>query len=66
MNNMPLLQKALAEDWEKLPAVIQRHYSIAGGAGSSLKGGMEIGYPSYLLPLIFLIHLCGRAGFKAW
>jgi len=64
MDNIPLLQKTLAEDWNKLPAVIQRHYSIDDGASSCLKGRMEIGYPSYLLPLIFLIHLCGGLVFR--
>ena len=59
MDNTPFLQKTLAEDWNNLPAVIQRHYSINNGASSCLKGRMEIGYPNYLLPLIFLIHLCG-------
>jgi len=59
MDNIPLLQKALSEDWHKLPAVIQRHYSIDSGSGSRLKGCMEVGYPNHLLPLISMIHLCG-------
>lgn len=59
MNNIPLLQKALGEDWNKLPSVIQRHYSVAIDSKTCLKGAMEIAYPNYLLPLISLIHLCG-------
>ena len=59
MNNIPLLQKALGEDWNKLTPVIQRHYSVPRESATCLKGFMEIGYPNYLLPLISLIHLCG-------
>jgi len=59
MNNMPILQKTLGEDWNKLPAVIQRHYCVPTDSNTCLKGRMEIGYPNYLLPLISLIHLCG-------
>lgn len=59
MNNIPLLQKALGKDWGQLPSVIKRHYSISNDSTSCVKGSMEIGYPSYLYPLIQLIHLCG-------
>jgi hypothetical protein len=59
MPHIPLLQKTLGEDWHRLPAVIQRHYAVGPGLGSSVQGVMEIGYPSGLLPLIKLIHLCG-------
>jgi hypothetical protein len=54
-----LLQKALGADWDKLPPVIQRHYRTSSNRATCVKGNMEIGYPSYLLPLISLIHLCG-------
>lgn len=64
MNNTPLLQKTLAEDWNKLPLVIQRHYCILSDSNTCVKGNMEIGYPSYLLPLIYLIHLFGGLVFK--
>lgn len=59
MNNIALLQKALGEDWNKLPPVIQRHYSVPRNSNTCLKGKMEIGFPNLLLPLISLIHLCG-------
>ena len=59
MNDIPLLQKALGEDWDKLPAVIQKHYSIPTNSSTRLKGNMQIGFPNFLYPLISLIHLCG-------
>ncbi len=59
MKNRPLLQKALGKDWGKLPSVIQRHYSVPTDANTCLKGNMEIGYPTFLWPLISMIHLCG-------
>ncbi len=59
MKNIPLLQQALAEDWNKLSPVIQRHYNVPTNSNTCLKGNMEIGYPNFLLPLIYLIHLCG-------
>lgn len=59
MKNIALLQKTLGEDWNKLPSVIQRHYSVPTNATTCLQGNMEIGYPTFLLPLISLIHLCG-------
>lgn len=59
MNTIPLLQKTLGEDWDKLPPVIQRHYNTSINSATCVIGNMEIGYPSYLLPLISLIHLCG-------
>lgn len=59
MNNIPLLQKALAEDWNKLPLVIRRNYSIPRNSNTRLKGRMKIVFPSFLLPLVSLIHLFG-------
>ncbi len=59
MNNIPLLQKTLGEDWNKLPPVIRQHYSVPKDSNTRLKGSMEIGYPNFLLPLIAMIHLCG-------
>lgn len=64
MNNIPLLQKALGKDWNNLPTVIQKHYSIPNDSNSCLQGNMEIGYPNYLMPLIYLIHLFGGLVFK--
>ncbi len=59
MNNISLLQKTLGNDWDKLPSVIKRHYRVSIDSNTCLKGNMEIGYPNFLLPLIYLIHLCG-------
>jgi len=59
MNNIPLLQKVLGDDWDKLPPVIQRHYTIPVDSNTCVRGDMEIAYPNFLLPLISLIHLCG-------
>lgn len=64
MNKLNLLEKALGKEWHNLPAVIQRHYSLSLNSNSCVKGQMEIGYPHYLLPLIYLIHLCGGLVFK--
>ncbi|WP_415879393.1 DUF4166 domain-containing protein [Methylomonas sp. TEB] len=59
-----LMQKVLGDDWQQLPEVIQRHYRISDGQQSRLTGTMEIGYPIYLFPLIWLIHLFG--GLLLW
>ncbi len=59
MNNMPLLKKVLGNDWNKLPPVIQRHYQVSNESSTYLKGKMNIGFPTFLFPLIALIHLCG-------
>jgi hypothetical protein len=64
MKNIALLQKTLGKDWDKLPSVIQRHYSISTIAPTCLQGNMEIGFPTFLLPLISLIHLC--SGLVLW
>ena len=59
MKTIPLLQKTLGADWDKLPPVIQRHYRTSINKSTCIKGHMEIGYPNYLLPLVSLIHLLG-------
>lgn len=59
MNNISLLQKALGDDWHKLPSVIRNHYCVPNNDKITLKGSMEIGYPTFLFPLISLIHLFG-------
>jgi hypothetical protein len=58
------MERVLGDDWHKLPAVIQRHYHISGGQQSRLQGTMEIAYPGYLYPLVWLIHLFG--GLVLW
>lgn len=62
--SVSLMQKVLGDDWQQLPDVIQRHYRITDGQQSRLVGTMEIGYPSYLFPLIWVIHLFG--GLLLW
>lgn len=62
--SISLMERALGDDWHKLPAVIQKHYQLTGEQQSCLEGTMEIAYPSYLFPLIWLIHLFG--GLVLW
>ena len=62
--SISLMERVLGDDWHKLPSVIQRHYQISSGQQSRLQGTMEISYPSYLLPMIWLIHLFG--GLVLW
>lgn len=57
--SISLMERILGDDWHKLPAVIQRHYHISQGQQSRLQGTMEIAYPGYLYPLVWLIHLFG-------
>lgn len=61
---MSLLQQALGEDWHKLPGVIQRHYQLYNGQQNVLEGTMAIAYPSFMFPLIWLLHLFG--GLVLW
>ncbi len=68
MNNIPLLQQALGESWEKLPSVIQRHYCLSSSQNTSsvVHGSMTIDYPAFVKPILIgsrllgaLIHLKG-------
>jgi hypothetical protein len=59
-----LMQQVLGEQWAQLPTVIQRHYQIADEQISQLQGTMEITYPAYVLPLVWLIHMFG--GLVLW
>jgi hypothetical protein len=54
-----LMQKILGADWQQLPRVIQQHYAIDDNQTSVLEGTMTIHYPSFMFPLIWLIHLFG-------
>jgi hypothetical protein len=54
-----LMQQVLGADWHKLPRVIQQHYAISEEQSSCLEGTMTIDYPSFMFPLIWLIHLFG-------
>jgi hypothetical protein len=58
------MQQVLGADWDNLPPVIQRHYDISDGQSSDIEGQMHIDYPSWLFPLIWLIHLFG--GLVLW
>lgn len=62
--SISLMERVLGDDWHKLPAVIQKHYQLIGEQQSCLEGTMEIAYPSYLYPLVWLIHLFG--GLVLW
>jgi hypothetical protein len=62
--SMSLIQKVLGDDWHKLPAVIRKHYQLIGEEQSRLEGTMEIAYPGYLFPLIWIIHMFG--GLVLW
>jgi len=64
MNKIPLLQKTLGADWDKLSSVIQQHYIVSPESSTCIKGKMEIDYPNFLQPLIFIIHLFGGLVFK--
>jgi len=62
--SISLMERVLGDDWHKLPAVIQKHYQLIGEQQSCLEGTMEIAYPSYLYPLVWLIHMLG--GLVLW
>lgn len=62
--SISLMQKVLGDDWHKLPDVIRKHYQLIGEEQSRLEGVMEIGYPKYLCPIVWLIHLFG--GLVLW
>lgn len=59
-----LMQKVLGADWPNLPIVLQKHYQISGEQQSCLEGRLTIGYPGYLFPQVWLIHLIG--GLVLW
>ena len=54
-----LMQHVLGADWATLPPVIRRHYEIEPGQSSCLEGAMTINYPSFMLPVVGLIHCFG-------
>lgn len=57
--SLSLMQTVLGEDWHSLPPVIQRHYQITDQQTSCIEGEMQIDYPNFMLPMIWLIHLFG-------
>ncbi|MGZ4999124.1 MAG: DUF4166 domain-containing protein [Methylomonas sp.] len=62
--SLPLMQKVLGDEWHKLPGAIQKHYQVTGDRQSRLQGVMNISYPGYLYPLVWIIHLFG--GLVLW
>lgn len=51
-----LIEKALGEDWHKLPQALQVHYKF----GESIDdGAMDIEYPRFMQPLLSFLHLFG-------
>lgn len=59
-----LMQQVLGEQWALLPNALRRHYQLAEGQSSRLQGTMDIRYPAYLFPMVWLIHLFG--GLVLW
>jgi hypothetical protein len=61
MNNEPLIQQALGDDWHKLPPVIQRHYQLhfSQAMSNAVTGTMHIHYPSFVKPMVLLARLMG-------
>lgn len=61
MNTIPLLQRVLGDDWDKLAPVIQRHYQLSDteNISSVVFGIMRIDYPGLIKPVLFLARLMG-------
>jgi hypothetical protein len=61
MNKIPLLQRALGDDWQKLPPVIQRHYQLSDTESSCtvVNGTMRINYPTFIKPVLVIARLMG-------
>jgi Domain of unknown function (DUF4166) len=61
MNNTPLIQQALGDDWHKLPLVIQSHYQLNQGeqTRNAVTGTMQIHYPAFVKPMLFITRLMG-------
>ena len=51
-----LMQRALGDDWEKLPTALQTHYHPKK---TSDTGHMNIDYPRFMQPYFSLLHLFG-------
>jgi hypothetical protein len=61
MNTIPLLQRVLGDDWDKLAPVIQRHYQLnqAGNISSAVHGTMYVHYPAFAKPMVLIARLMG-------
>jgi len=56
MNKQSLMQIALGDQWQKLPAALQAHYQHDI---NSDVGCLDIKYPIYMQPYLTLLHLLG-------
>lgn len=56
MNNQSLMQKALGDQWQQLPPVLQTHYQH--NSNSDI-GYLNIDYPIYMHPYLTFLHLFG-------
>jgi len=56
MNNKSLMQKALGEQWQQLPPILQAHYQH--NTNSDI-GYLDIEYPIYMQPYLTVLHIFG-------
>lgn len=52
-----LMQQALGHDWDKLHPALQAHYQAAPNLDI---GHLNIEYPTFMQPLLHLLHRCGH------
>lgn len=60
MNNSPLIQQALGDDWHNLPVAIQ-NYQIQQGKQTEniVTGTMHINYPAFVKPILIIVRMMG-------
>lgn len=51
-----LMQRALGDDWDKLPPALQAHYRFGT---TTDRGAMDIEYPRFMQPCLSLLRLVG-------
>ena len=56
MNNKSLMQKALGDQWQQLPPVLQAHYQYSTNSDI---GYMDIEYPIYMQPYLTFLRMFG-------
>ena len=56
MQNESLMQKALGEQWQQLPPVLQTHYQYETNSDI---GNLNIEYPSYMQLYLTFLHMLG-------
>jgi Domain of unknown function (DUF4166) len=61
MNNYPLMQNVLGDEWHQLPSVIQRHYQLHADQKSAneVTGTLYVRYPFFVRPMLFVTRLMG-------